>query len=69
MYMARKTKEELKSLFEPNDLPTDQDFTDLIDSCYNSISGYSGTIQFVDNNSTTNVVTISSGLIASWVQQ
>jgi hypothetical protein len=67
--MARKTKEELKSFFEPNDLPTDQDFSDLIDSCYNAISGYSGIIEFVDNNAVTNTVTISSGFIANWTQQ
>ena len=66
--MARQTNEYLKGKFEKGDLPTQEDFSDLIDSCYNSISGYNGSITFVDNNSVTNVVTISSGLIARWSQ-
>jgi hypothetical protein len=38
--MAIQTSEELKSKFEKGDLPTQEDFADLIDSCYNnSISG------------------------------
>lgn len=66
--MARQDINDLKGKFEKGDLPSQDDFGDLIDSCYNSISGYNGTIQFIDNNSTTNIVTISAGLIANWRQ-
>jgi hypothetical protein len=38
--MAIQASEELKSKFEKGDLPTQEDFADLIDSCYNnSVSG------------------------------
>lgn len=66
--MAYISKENLTGKFENGDLPDGNDFKDLIDSCYNTISGYSGSIQFVDNNSITNLVTISGGLIFSWNQ-
>lgn len=66
--MARQTSEYLKGKFEKGDLPTQDDFSDLIDSCYNTISGYYGHIQFIDNNNVTNSITISAGLIARWNQ-
>lgn len=38
--MATQTSDYLKGKFEKGDLPTQEDFTDLIDSCYNnSVSG------------------------------
>lgn len=38
--MATQTSDYLKGKFEKGDLPTQEDFADLIDSCYNnSISG------------------------------
>jgi hypothetical protein len=66
--MSRQTSDHLKGRFEKGDLPSQDDFSDLIDSCFNAISGYNGSVTFVDNNSITNTVTISAGLIAKWVQ-
>jgi hypothetical protein len=66
--MARKTSEELKSVFQNGDLPNEENFSDLIDSCYNTTSGANLRITFVDNNSVTNSVVVSGGLIFSWDQ-
>ena len=62
------TKEEIKSKFEKGDLPSQDDFGNLIDNCFNAVSGFSGTVQFIDNNLITNTITVSSGLIADWRQ-
>jgi hypothetical protein len=64
--MARKTSEELKSVFQNGDLPNEQDFSDLIDSCINEVSGFNGTRTFTDNSLSTHTLIISAGLIASW---
>jgi hypothetical protein len=66
--MAYQSKENIKSKFEKGDLPSQEDFENLIDSCYNAVEGYSGTVQFIDNNSVTNSVSISAGLIVNWTQ-
>jgi len=68
-FMARQTIEDIKSKFEIGDLPTQEDFSDLIDSCYNAISGgYTGHIQFEDTALVTHFITISGGMIADWEQ-
>lgn len=66
--MALQTREHLKSKFEKGDLPTQEDFTDLIDSCVHGITGLTDTIQFADGTGTTNTVTIYNGIITGWVQ-
>jgi hypothetical protein len=66
--MERKTKEELKLAFGPNELPSDQDFSNLIDTCYNETSGFTGIVEFVGGDQTTNEITVSGGLIVSWNQ-
>ena len=40
--MAIRTLQYLKTKFETGDLPTQADFTDLIDSCYNGLTALSG---------------------------
>lgn len=64
--MAHVDKDILKSKFENGDNPSQSDFSDLIDSTYNPLSGITSVKTFVTGVSTTHTVTISSGFIVSW---